>query len=93
MLATELAEALSSLGVGELARCVLEQDLRTGQVIGAELDFAFHRDRDHDAPGFKPFSFTAVLDAGEPVRVTGTFNSARTAMSFPRCAGGGRQGR
>ncbi|MGW2100004.1 hypothetical protein ACWCPX_20235 [Streptomyces olivaceoviridis] len=81
VLATELAEALSSLGVGELARCVLEQDLRTGQVVGAELEFAFQRSRDHDAPGFKPVSFTAVLDAGEPVRVTGTFNSARTASS------------
>ncbi|MEV1065099.1 hypothetical protein [Streptomyces sp. NPDC050263] len=81
MLATELADALSSLGVGELARCVLEQDLRTGQVVGAELDLAFQRDRDHDAPGFKPVSFTAVLDADEPMRVTGTFNSARTAGS------------
>ncbi|GGW51713.1 hypothetical protein AB0E64_02120 [Streptomyces caelestis] len=81
VLATELAEALSSLGVGELARCVLEQNLRTGQVVGAELEFAFQRDRGHDAPGFKPVSFTAVLDAGKPVRVTGTFNSARTASS------------
>lgn len=81
VLATELAEALSSLGVRELARCVLEQDLRTGQVVGAELEFAFQRDRDHDAPGFKPVSFTAVLDAGEAVSVTGTFNSARTASS------------
>lgn len=81
VLATELAEALSALGVGELARCALEQDLRPGQVVGAELEFAFQRDRDHDAPGFKPVSFTAVLDAGEPVRVAGTFNSARTASS------------
>jgi hypothetical protein len=81
VLATELAEALSSLGVGELARCVLKQDLRVGQVVGAELEFAFQRDRDHDLPGFKPVSFTAMLDAGEPVRVAGTFNSARTASS------------
>lgn len=81
VLATELAEALSSLGVGELARCVLEQNLRAGQVVGAELEFAFQRDRDHDVPGFKPVSFTAMLDAGEPVRVAGTFNSARTASS------------
>ncbi|MCX5126865.1 hypothetical protein [Streptomyces sp. NBC_00347] len=81
MLATELAEALSSLGIGELARCVLGQDLHTGQVVGAELEFTFQRDRDHDAPGFKPVSFTAVLDAGKPVHVTGTFNSARTASS------------
>ncbi|MGW4606845.1 hypothetical protein [Streptomyces sp. NPDC004532] len=81
VLATELAEALSARGIGELARCVLEHDLRTGQVVGAELDFAFQRDRDHDAPGFKPVSFKTVLDAGEPVRVTGTFNSARTARS------------
>lgn len=81
VLATELAEALPSLGVGELARRVLQQDLRTGQVVGTELEFAFERDRDHDAPGFKPASFTAVLDAGDPVRVTGTFNSARTASS------------
>jgi hypothetical protein len=81
MLATELAKALSSIGVGELSGCVLEQDLRSGQVVGAEMEFAFQRDRDHDAPGFKPVSFTAMLDAGEPVRVAGTFNSARTASS------------
>jgi hypothetical protein len=81
VLASELAEALPALGIGELARCVLEQDVCSGQVIGAELEFAFQRDRDHDAPGFKPVNFTAVLDAGEPVRVAGTFNSARTASS------------
>ena len=81
VLASELAEALPALGIGELARCVLEQDVRAGQVVGAELEFAFQRDRDHDAPGFKPVNFTAVLDAGEPVRVAGTFNSARTASS------------
>ncbi|MFI1378424.1 hypothetical protein [Embleya sp. NPDC020886] len=81
VLATELAGALSSMGVSELARCVLEHNLRTGQVVGAELDFAFKRDRELDTPGFKPISFTAMLDAGEPVRVTGTFNSARTASS------------
>jgi hypothetical protein len=81
VLAAELAEALPALGVGELARCALEQDLHAGQVVGAELEFTFRRDRDHDAPGFKPVSFTAALDAGEPVRVTGTFNSARTASS------------
>lgn len=81
VLASELAEALPALGIGELARCVLEQDVRSGQVIGAELEFAFQRDRDHDAPGFKPVNFTAVLDAGEPVRIAGTFNSARTASS------------
>lgn len=81
VLAAELAEALSSLGVGELARRVLERDLSAGQVVGTELEFAFQRDRDRDAPGFKPASFTAVLDAGEPVRVTGTFNAARTASS------------
>jgi hypothetical protein len=80
-LASELAEALPALGIGELARCVLEQDVRSGQVIGAELEFAFRRDRDHDAPGFKPVNFMAVLDAGAPVRVAGTFNSARTASS------------
>ncbi|WP_050494757.1 hypothetical protein [Streptomyces griseus] len=80
-LAAELAEALSSLGVSELARCVLEQNLRTGQVVGAELDFAFQRDREQDTPGFKPISFAATLDAGEQVHVTGTFNSARTASS------------
>jgi hypothetical protein len=45
------------------------------------LDFAFQRERDRDAPGFKPARFTAVLDAGEPVRVTGTFNAARIASS------------
>ncbi|WP_405884469.1 hypothetical protein OG747_41390 [Streptomyces sp. NBC_01384] len=81
VLATELADALSSLGVGELARCVLGQGLRTGQIVGAELEFVFQRDRDHDAPGFKPVRFTAVLDADKPVHVTGTFNSARTASS------------
>jgi len=81
VLATELAEALPALKIGELARCALEQDLRAGQVVGAELEFTFRRDRDRDAPGFKPVSFTAALDAGEPVRVTGTFNSARTASS------------
>lgn len=81
VLASELAEALPALGIGELARCVLEQDVRPGQIIGAELEFAFQRDRDHDAPGFKPVNFTAVLDAGEPVRIAGTFNSARTASS------------
>ncbi|NIL59995.1 hypothetical protein HCB18_26720 [Salinispora arenicola] len=32
VLAAELAQALSSLGIGELARRVLERDLRTGQV-------------------------------------------------------------
>lgn len=80
-LATELAEALSLLGVGELAKHALKQDLRAGQVIGTELEFAFQRDRDRDAPGFKPTSFTAVLNAGGSVRVTGTFNAARTASS------------
>lgn len=81
VLATELAEALPVLGIGELARCALGQDVHAGQVVGAELEFAFRRDRDHDAPGFKPVSFAAVLDVGEPVHVTGTFNSARTASS------------
>jgi len=81
VLATELAEALPALGVGELARCALEQDLRGGQIVGAELEFTFQRDRAHDAPGFKPVTFKAVLDAGEPLRITGTFNSARTASS------------
>ncbi|OPG14152.1 hypothetical protein B1L11_03715 [Microbispora sp. GKU 823] len=81
MLASELAKALPTLGIGELARCVLDQDVRSGQVIGAELEFAFQRDRDRDTPGFKPVNFTAVLNAGEPVRVAGMFNSARTASS------------
>lgn len=81
VLASELAEALPALGVGELARCVLEQDLHVGQVVGAELEFAFERDRDQDAPGVKPARFTAMLDAGEPVHVAGSFNSARTASS------------
>jgi hypothetical protein len=81
VLASELAKALPALGIGELARCVLKQDVRSGQVIGAELEFAFRRDPDHDASGFKPVNFTAVLDAGEPVHVAGTFNSARTASS------------
>ncbi|QFY07932.1 hypothetical protein GBF35_15690 [Nonomuraea phyllanthi] len=81
VLASELAEALPTLGIRELANCVLEQDIRSGQVIGTELEFTFQRDRIHDAPGFKPVSFTAVLNAGEPVRVAGTFNSARTASS------------
>ncbi|MBT8226141.1 MAG: hypothetical protein HKP61_06450 [Dactylosporangium sp.] len=81
VLAAELAQALSSLGIGELARRVLERDLRAGQVVGTELQFEFQRDRDRDAPGFKPASFTAVLDAGEPMRVTGTFNAARVASS------------
>ncbi|MFH8360731.1 hypothetical protein ACH4FV_14195 [Streptomyces anulatus] len=91
VLATELAEALSSLGVRELARCVLEQDLRTGQIVGAELAFAFQRNRDHDAPGFKPVSFTAVLDTGKSVHVTGTFNSARTASSSATGSLGGHR--
>jgi hypothetical protein len=81
VLAAELAQALSSLGIGELARRVLERDLRAGQVVGTDLQFEFQRDRDRDAPGFKPASFTAVLDAGEPMRVTGTFNAARIASS------------
>ncbi|MFG2064317.1 hypothetical protein ACGFIK_23180 [Micromonospora sp. NPDC048871] len=81
VLAAELAQALSSLGIGELARRVLERDLPAGQVVGTELQFEFQRDRDRDAPGFKPASFTAVLDAGEPMRVTGTFNAARIASS------------
>ncbi|MET8086148.1 hypothetical protein [Micromonospora sp. NPDC005237] len=81
VLAAELAQALSSLGIGELARRVLERDLRAGQVVGTELQFEFQRDRDRDAPGFKPAGFTAVLDAGEPMRVTGTFNAARVASS------------
>ncbi|MFD4443833.1 hypothetical protein ACFWPK_29075 [Nocardia sp. NPDC058519] len=81
VLAAEFAEALSLLGVGELARSVLERDLRVGQVVGTELEFAFQRDRDRDAPGYKPASFTAVLDVGEQVRVTGTFNAARMASS------------
>lgn len=80
-LAAELAEALSLLGVRELARCVLEHDLSIGQVVGAELECVFQRDRDRDAPGFKAASFMAVLDTGVPVRVTGRFNSARTASS------------
>ncbi|MEV7969285.1 hypothetical protein AB0O34_25345 [Sphaerisporangium sp. NPDC088356] len=81
MLASELAKALPTLGIGELARCVLDQDVHSGQVIGAELDFAFQRDRAHDTPGFKPVNFTAVLNAGEPVRVAGIFNSVRTVSS------------
>lgn len=81
LLAAELGEALSLFGVGELARRVLEQDLRAGQVVGTELEFTFQRDRDRDAPGFKPASFTAILDAAEPLRVTGTFNAARIASS------------
>lgn len=81
VLATALAEALPALRVGELARSALKQDLRTGQIVGAELEFAFRRKRDHDAPGFKPVSFMAVLDAGESVCVAGTFNSVRTASS------------
>jgi len=80
-LASELAEALPALGIVELARCVLEEDVRSGQVIGADLEFAFQRDLDNDAPGFKPVNFTALLDAGKPVLVAGTFNSARTASS------------
>ena len=81
VLASELAEALPTLGIGELARCVLEQEVCSGQVISAELEFAFQRDRAHDAPGFKPVNFTGMLNAGEPVRVAGTFNSVRTASS------------
>lgn len=77
-LASELAAALPALGISDLARCVLEQNVCSGQVIGAELEFAFQRDRDHDAPGFKPTKFTALLDV---VHVGGTFNSARTASS------------
>lgn len=46
VLASELAEALPALGIGELARCVVGQDVRSGQVIGAELEFTFQRDRD-----------------------------------------------
>lgn len=79
VLAAELAEALPALGISELARCVLEQDLHVGQVVGADLEFTFRRARDGDAPGVKPVDFTAVLDAGEPIQVTGSFNSARTA--------------
>jgi hypothetical protein len=81
VLAEKLAEALSALGIGELARCALEQSLRAGHIVGAELEFVFQRDRDQDAPGFKPVNFTAVLDTGEPVQVAGTFNSARIASS------------
>src|ERR1700722_7084696 len=58
VLATELAEALPALGIGELARYILEQDLHVGQVVGTELEFTFQRDRDHDSPGFKPINFT-----------------------------------
>ena len=72
VLAAELAEALPALGISELARCVLEQDLHVGRVVGAELEFTFRRARDDDAPGFKPVDFTAVLDAGEPIHVTGS---------------------
>lgn len=81
VLAAELAEALPALGISELARCVLEQDLHVGRVVGAELEFTFRRARDGDAPGVKPVDFTAVLDAGEPIHVTGSFNSSRTASS------------
>lgn len=80
-LASELAGALPSLGIEELAKCVLRQDLRVEQIVGANLEFTFRRQRDQDAPGYKPASFEAGLDAGEPVRVTGDFNSARTASS------------
>ncbi|MGW0918624.1 hypothetical protein ACWD3J_06415 [Streptomyces sp. NPDC002755] len=81
VLAAELSDAVPSMGVCELAKCLLEQDLRTGQIIGTELEFTFQRDRASDAPGIKPTNFTAVIDAGEPLRVTGTFNLARTASS------------
>jgi hypothetical protein len=79
VLATELAGALPALGVGELARCINEQCLHVGLVVGAELEFTFRRARDGDAPGVKPVRFTALLDAGQRFRVTGIFNSARTA--------------
>ncbi|HUC24244.1 MAG TPA: hypothetical protein VMA73_16160 [Streptosporangiaceae bacterium] len=81
VLAAELAEALPTLGISELARGVLEQDLHVGRVVGAELEFTFRRAKDGDAPGVKPVSFTAVLDTGKRLRVTGSFNSARTASS------------
>jgi hypothetical protein len=79
VLATELAQALSPLGIGELAKRVRDRDLHAGEVVGTELRFEFQRHRDRDAPGFKPASFTAVLDTGESVRITGTFNAARFA--------------
>jgi|GEM_PF-6968688 len=81
VLASELAEALPALGIGELRRRILEQNVHLGQVIGADLELTFQRDRDHDAPGFKPVNFTALLDVGEPMQVVGNFNSARTASS------------
>jgi hypothetical protein len=81
VLSAELAEALPAMGVSELAKCVMEQDLRVGLVVGTELEFTFRRARDRDAPGVKPVDFTAVLDTGEPLRITGSFNSARTASS------------
>lgn len=80
-LASELASALPALGIGELARCVLREDVRPGQVVGVESEFAFQRDRACDGPGFKPVNFTAMLNTGEPLRIAGTFNSVRTASA------------
>jgi hypothetical protein len=81
VLAAELARALPTLGLGELARCILKQDLRVGQFVGADLKFAFQRNRGRDTSGYKHTDFAAVVDAGTQVQVTGTFNSARTASS------------
>jgi hypothetical protein len=81
VLAAELATALPALGIREIARCILKQDLRMGQIVGADLKFAFHRNRNRDTTGYKHTDFTAVVDAGTKVQVTGTFNSARTASS------------
>ena len=81
VLAAELARALPALGLEELARCILKQDLRVGQLVGADLTFAFQRNRDRDVPGYKHTDFTAVVDANTQVQVTGTFNSTRTASS------------
>src|ERR1700744_508314 len=54
LLAGELGQALSALGVEDLARCLLERKLRHDSVVGAELDFTFRRVRDQDTPGNKP---------------------------------------
>jgi hypothetical protein len=81
VLAWELGQALPALGVEELARCLLEQTLQCGNVVGTELDFTFRRVKEQDMPGSKPIDFTATVDAGEEYRVIGTFNSVRTASS------------
>ncbi|HEY1914513.1 MAG TPA: hypothetical protein VGH27_02960 [Streptosporangiaceae bacterium] len=81
ILAGALAEALPMLGISELLKSAHEQAVHVGRVVGIEQELTFQRVRDRDAPGVRLVDFAATIDADEPLLLTGSFNSARTASA------------